>query len=256
MEIKKPVIELQNVTVVLGGKEILKNVSFKVEHGEILVIIGPSGSGKTVLLKTIAGVYHPNMGKVLVEGKDWEELKQDEKHDLSSRLGMLFQRNALFDSLTLQENIEFPLKEHFEYSDEKMRKISLGLLKDVNLGDKSDRYPYELSGGMQKRLALARALALSPEIVFYDDPVAGQDPIQEDQMTDLILDLKKKFNSTVILVTSSMLTTYKMADRILMVVDGEVLDLGTPEETQASEDPRVQQFINGKLEGPIDFTKL
>ncbi|MCB0392533.1 MAG: ATP-binding cassette domain-containing protein [Bdellovibrionales bacterium] len=242
-----------DVTIELGGKVILKDVNLKIFPGESIVIIGPSGHGKTVLLKTLAGVFAPTKGHVLVEGEDWQNLESQEKHDLAQKLGMLFQKDALFDSLTAAENIAFPLKEHTQKNPEEIESIVLKLLDYVNLTEAHDKFPHELSGGMQRRLGIARALALSPTIVFYDDPTAGQDPIRSDAMAERILELKKEFNSTMITVTSDMLRAYQLADRIIMVVNGEVFEVGTPETIESNKDPRVQQFINGQIQGPIRY---
>ncbi|MCB0377823.1 MAG: ATP-binding cassette domain-containing protein [Bdellovibrionales bacterium] len=253
---KTPVIELKNVSVAFGEKKIFAKVNLSIPQGQSVAIIGPSGSGKTVLLKTMAGVIPPSTGQVLVEGEDWRALESEEKHQLASRLGMLFQRDALFDNMTLLENVAFPMREHHMMSEREILKRSEELLGMVNLGEKKDKYPYELSGGMQKRLGIARALALSPKIVFYDDPVAGQDPVQSDQVANLIWDLKKKYNSTLIFVSSKMEFAYTLAERIFMVVEEEVLDLGSPEQTQNHPDPRVQQYINGRLEGPLQLKNI
>ena len=257
-QIKKtvPDIEVKNVSMDLGGVPIFKNANLKVGKGEAVVIIGPSGGGKTVLLKTIAGVHKPTQGRVLVEGVDWQDLDSQGRHDLARRIGMLFQEGALFDSLSVLDNVAFPLREHNENkdrSDKEILEVSKDLLGKVNLGGMDTKLPYELSGGMQKRLGIARALALNPQIIFYDDPTAGQDPVQSEQMADLIYDLKNQFNSTVVLVTSDMHVAYQIADRIIMVVGEDVVDCGSPQETKDNPDPRVQQFIHGRLEGPIDI---
>lgn len=249
-----PTLEMKNVTVELGGKIIFKDVNLVVHENESVVIIGPSGHGKTVLLKTLAGVYEPIKGHVFVEGEDWQSLESTEKHRLAQKLGMLFQKDALFDSLTAAENIAFPLKEHTHKSQKEIDKIVDDLLNIVDLKNSHDKLPHELSGGMQRRLGIARALALSPKIVFYDDPTAGQDPIRSDAMAERILELKKKFNSTLITVTGDMMRAYQIADRIIMVVGGDVFEAGTPSTIDKNPDPRVQQFINGRLEGPIRYT--
>ena len=247
----KHILELKNVTVELGGKIILKDISFKIYDQESVVIIGPSGHGKTVLLKTMAGVFKPTHGQVLIDGEDWQKLESADKHHLARKLGMLFQNSALFDSMTVLENVIFPMLEHSLWPKEQLNDKAMHLLEITHLGAHAHKLPHELSGGMQRRLGIARALALNPKIIFYDDPVAGQDPVQADEMTNLMLELKRENKSTMITVTSSMDIAYKMADRILMVVDQEVLDVGTPDEIKKNPDARVQQFIHGRLEGPI-----
>lgn len=248
-------VTADNVTVVLGGTVILKNVNLKINEGETVVFIGPSGSGKTVLLKTLAGVYAPSTGKVLLEGENWQQLDNEGKHKLARKLGMLFQQGALFDEMSTLENVEFPIREHYpEKADDEVHALAKDLLESVNLGDSLKKIPSELSGGMQRRLGVARALALNPEVIFYDDPVAGQDPIQADTVRKLIQKFQKANNSTVILSTSSMRFAYKVADRIFMVIDQEVIETGTPEETQNFSDARVQQFIKGEVKGPISVS--
>lgn len=247
-------ITAENVTIQLGGVVILKDINLKIEQGETVVFIGPSGGGKTVLLKTLAGIYPPTKGEVLVEGENWQKLENEDKHKLAKKLGMLFQQGALFDQLTTLENVEFPIKEHYHHMpDKEVHALAKELLESVNLGDSLKKIPSELSGGMQRRLGVARALALNPEVVFYDDPVAGQDPIQADTVRKLIQKFQAKNNSTVVLSTSSMNFAYKVADRIFMVVDQEVIETGSPEQTQQFDDPRVQQFIKGELKGPISI---
>lgn len=246
-----PAIEMQNVTVSFGDDTILKNVSLKVLHGETLVIIGQSGAGKSVLLKTMAGIQPPTSGKVLCEGVDWQSLSTEGKHDLSYKIGMQFQKSALFDDLTSAENIAFPLKEHTKLSEAEIEKRVLECLDAVNLTDAHELYPHQLSGGMRQRLGIARAIALKPEIIFYDDPTAGLDPINSDRMAEMIIDLKKQTNSTVIIVTHDILRAYQLAGRIVLVVNQEVIETGDADQTAHHPDPRVQQFIHGSLTGPL-----
>lgn len=245
------VIQAKNVTISFGEKVILKDINLDVLEHETLVFMGPSGSGKTVLLKTLAGIYAPTQGEVLIQGENWQSLESEEKHHLARKLGMLFQQGALFDTLTTLENVEFPIREHNDLPEEEIHEHAKDLLRKVNLGDSFDLKPSELSGGMQRRLGIARALALNPEVIFYDDPVAGQDPIQSDQVSTLMMDFKKRNNSTLVVTTSNMKMAYKIADRIFMLIDQEMIETGSPEETKKHPDHRVQQFINGNLHGPI-----
>lgn len=257
------VIELKNVTVSfprldsqdnsLEEDVILKNINLQIKHGETLGIIGPSGGGKTVLLKTMAGLYVPKQGHVYCEGEDWQNLQSEAKHKLAEHIGMLFQKNALFDSLTAAENIAFPIEEHTQWPKDKIDARVRECLDAVGLLDAYNKLPHELSGGMRQRLAIARSIALNPEINFYDDPTAGLDPINTDKTIDLLMDLKKRYNSTVLLVSHNLLCAYKMADRIVMVANQEVIETGTPEQTRNHPDPRVQQFIQGKLAGPLHW---
>ena len=254
---RKILIEIQNVTLSFGENTIFENINLDVFENESIALIGPSGGGKTVLLKLLAGVYKPTKGRVLIHGEDWQSLESEEKHELAKKVGMMFQQSALFDTLTSIENIEFPIREHYDDRPEKeIKELAKSFLEMVNLAGSEDKLPSQLSGGMQKRLAIARALVLSPEVVFYDDPLAGQDPIQSDQMSNLIIDFKNKNRSTLIMASSKMKPAFNIADRIIMVVDKELLITGSPEETKAHKDPRVQQFINGNLEGPIKMRSL
>jgi len=247
------VIELKNVSVGFGEDLILKNINLSVKKGEILVLIGPSGGGKTVLLKTMAGIYTPLQGQVFCEGIDLATLSQPERHRLAQHLGMQFQKSALFDSLTVYENVAFPLKEQGHFSESKMDIRIKECLDAVNLSASSHLFPHEISGGMRQRLGIARAIAMKPEIVLYDDPTAGLDPINADKIVELIIDLKQKHNSTIIVVTHSMDVAYRINGTIALVANQDVLITGNREQTEAHPDPRVQQFIHGRLIGPITF---
>jgi phospholipid/cholesterol/gamma-HCH transport system ATP-binding protein len=246
-------IEMIDVTVVLDGDIILKDINLKIGVGETFVIVGPSGGGKTVLIKTMAGIYKPKTGKVLCEGDDWTNLQSQKKHELAKHIGVQFQKSALFDALTAAENIAFPLKEHTDLTDAEIEDRVQYCLNAVNLSGAHDKLPHDLSGGMRQRLGIARAIALNPEIIFYDDPTAGLDPINSDLMGDLILDLKTKQKSTAIIVTHSMALAYKMAGRIALVADQTVIVTGNKDETLNHPDPRVQQFIHGSLQGPLSL---
>lgn len=248
---KKIVIDAQDITISFKDKCILKNINLKIYEHETIVFIGTSGSGKTVLLKTLAGIYPPSKGRVLIQNENWQQLESKEKHTLARKLGMLFQQGALFDTMTTLENIEFPIREHYDLPEEEIHQHAKELLTKVNLADSFDKKPSQLSGGMQRRLGIARALALNPEVIFYDDPVAGQDPIQSDQVSTLMMDFKKKNNSTLIVTTSNLKAAYKLADRIFMLIDQEIIEAGTAEQTKHNPDPRIQQFIHGDLTGPI-----
>lgn len=248
---QKVILSTQNVSKSFGSNVVLKDINLKIFEGESIVFIGPSGSGKSVLLKLLAGIYPPSSGQVFIRDENWQALESEEKHHLARKLGMMFQQGALFDTLTAFENVKFPINEHYDLPEEEVNKMATDILARVNLQEAHHKIPSELSGGMQKRLAIARALVLNPEVVFYDDPVAGQDPIQSDLMSDLILEFKRKNNSTLVMSTSNMRTAFKVADRIFMVVHKEVIETGNPEQTKNHSDPRVQQFINGRVEGPL-----
>lgn len=244
-------IELKNVGVRLDEQQILSNVELSVPTHSCLVLVGPSGHGKTTLLKTIAGLIAPQEGEVVIENQNINKLSDAERTRLVQSMGMLFQKNALFDSLTCAENIAFPLRETTKLQDDEIRQKVEFFLEAVGLSHAFKLYPDEISGGMQKRLGIARALALRPKIVLYDDPTAGLDPITSKKIIELIIDIQKKSEATVVAVTNDMNRAYQMADTIAMVVDGGVIVTGTPEETKRHKDPRVQQFIRGQLEGPL-----
>ena len=247
-------IELRNVNFSFGRETLLRNVSFSIAEGETVVLIGPSGQGKTTLLKIMAGLLTPVTGTASIEGLDLAKTRGKEREMLAKKMGMLFQKNALFDSLTCAENVAFPMREVGGYAtspNSEVMKIANAYLDAVGILHAKDLLPDEISGGMQKRLGIARALALKPSIVFYDDPTAGLDPITSRKIVQLIEELKKQSNATVVAVTNDMHRAYQMAHRIFMVIDNEVIDCGTPAETQANQDPRVVQFIRGRLEGPL-----
>lgn len=249
-----PSIELRNVTFSFGREPLLRDVSISVANGETLVLIGPSGQGKTTLLKLMAGLIIPEKGDASIESINLKTATRPQREELAKKMGMLFQKNALFDSLTCTENVAFPMREvgGFENSSPaEVNKIAHSFLDAVGILHAKDLLPDEISGGMQKRLGIARALALEPSIVFYDDPTAGLDPITSRKIVQLIQELKEKSNATIVAVTNDMHRAYQMADKIAMVIDGEVIVTGTPAETQAHEDPRVMQFIRGQLEGPL-----
>ncbi len=246
-----PTIEFQDVCIAFDEECVLSNINFKIQEGEKFVVIGPSGEGKSVLLKLIGGILEPTAGKVLIKGKDINKNSQKERDALLCSMGMLFQKNALFDSLTSGENIAFPMREVLGSSEEEIKLKVEQFLEAVAIPQAKDLYPDEISGGMQKRLGIARALALDPEIILYDDPTAGLDPITSRLIVHLINDLQHQKNSTLVAITNDMKRAYQMADKIAMVVDGELVITGDEKETREHKDPRVRQFIQGQLRGPL-----
>jgi phospholipid/cholesterol/gamma-HCH transport system ATP-binding protein len=248
---KNPAIQVKDLTLKFGNEVILDKISLDIAEGESFVIVGPSGHGKSVLLKTFAGLIAPTSGTVSVRGQDWQKLAGVSRQELLCKLGMLFQKNALFDSLKVGENVAFPLQEVTALDSGAInRKVDL-FLEAVGIPHAKDLFPDEISGGMQKRLGIARALALDPEIIFYDDPTAGLDPITSRKIIELILDLRRKNNSTIVTITNDMNRAYQLADRIGMVVDRELVVTGSPEDTQKHQDQRVHQFVRGELLGPL-----
>lgn len=244
-------IEFRKVSIRFGVDVLLDEVSLTVAPGEKVVVIGPSGQGKSVMLKLIAGIIRPTSGQVLVDGLDLHELSESERHRIMRKMGMLFQKNALFDSLTVGENIAFPLRETGRLAESDIQSKVVKFLEAVGIGHARELFPDEISGGMQKRLGIARALALDPQVILYDDPTAGLDPITSRKIIDLILDLQKDLKSTVVAITNDMSRAYQMADRIVMVVDKGVIVTGNVSDTKKHQDPRVHQFIRGALEGPL-----
>ena len=247
----QPTVELKSLNISFADVELLKEVNLEVQKQESFVIVGPSGQGKTVLLKLMSGLLEPTKGQVLIESNDLNQMKLSEKDQLMRKMDMLFQKNALFDSLTCAENIAFPMREVTKATEKEIEEKIDFFLNAVDIPHAKNLFPDEISGGMQKRLGIARALALDPQIIFYDDPTAGLDPITSRKIIRLILDLKDKNQSTVVTVINDMNRAFQMADRIGMVVDGELIITGSVEETKNHSDPRVQQFIHGSTQGPL-----
>lgn len=244
-------IEIKNLHKNFNGLQVLKGLDLSIEKGETLVIIGRSGCGKSVLLKHIIGILKPDLGGVFVDGIDITKMNEYGLTEYRKRFGMLFQGAALFDSLTISENVSFGIDEHMNLSENEKNNRVREYLAMVGLKGIEDKKPAELSGGMKKRVGLARAIAMHPEFILYDEPTTGIDPIMGDIINDLILKLHDQLRITSIAVTHDMVSAYKIADRIAMVYDGKVVLTGSPEEIKESEDPIVRQFISGSAEGPI-----
>ncbi len=235
-----------------GDNKVLRGVNFRLRRGETLVIIGQSGCGKSVLLKHIMGLLKPDKGKVFVDDVEITSLAEDELHTITRKFGMLFQGTALFDSMTVGENVAFGLERYTDYSQEEIKELVRENLARVGLRDIENLMPYELSGGMRKRVGLARAIAYKPDIILYDEPSTGIDPIRADAINDLIIRMKKDMKATELIITHDMVSAYKIADRIGMLYEGKIIEVGTPEEIENSKNPIVQQFIHGRAEGPIE----
>lgn len=244
-------IEIVDLYKSFGQKEVLRGVNLFIEKGQSMVIIGGSGSGKSVLLKHIIGLLKPDKGSVFIEGLDITKLNEKDLYKVRKKFGMLFQGAALFDSLKVWENVSFFLMRHRGISEKKAKEIAIEKLRLVGLVGVEDLMPSELSGGMRKRVGLARSIAHDPEILLYDEPTTGLDPIMADAINDLIIDLKKKLNVTSVAITHDMHSAYKIGDRIAMLYEGKIIEVGTPEEIKNSSNPIVRQFITGSAKGPI-----
>ena len=240
------IIEFQKVNMAFGKKEILNEVSFTVEKGETLAVIGPSGSGKSTILRLLIGLLEPTGGKILINGQDVSLFDEDHWNALRQKMGMVFQYSALFDFLTVGENVAFGLRQHTEMNEAEIQKIVAERLEQVGLPGTQTAYPAELSGGMKKRVSLARATALQPEIVLYDEPTAGLDPIMSENINDLIVKTRESMGVTSILVTHDMRSVFKVADRIALLYDTRIAAMGTVEEIRNNPHPVLQQFINGQ----------
>ena len=244
-------IEIINLSKSFGDNRVLDNLNLNIESGEVTVIIGRSGCGKSVLLKHIIGLLKPDFGQVIIDNSDVARMEANELDDLRLKFGMLFQGAALFDSMTVYENIGFALLEHTDMKEDLVREKVARALKLVDLEGIEDLLPSELSGGMKKRVGLARAICNDPKIILYDEPTTGLDPIMADAINDLIIDLNHKLKMTSIVVTHDMTSAYKIATRIAMLYHGKIVEVGTSEEIRNTEDPLVRQFITGAAKGPI-----
>ncbi|MBO6235300.1 MAG: ABC transporter ATP-binding protein [Schwartzia sp.] len=236
-------IELKQVDKSFGDKQVLKNISFRVENGETLALIGGSGSGKSTLLRMMIGLDRPTAGEIWIDGTEITQLSEDELDDVRLSMGMVFQYSALFDSMTVGDNVAFGLREHTDYDEEKIREIVREKLLLVGLPDSEDMMPGELSGGMKKRVSLARALAFGPSIIFYDEPDSGLDPVMTRKIDDLIVETQKKLGVTSIVVTHDMESACLVANRIAMLYQGEIIAIEKPEDFRRMKDPRIREFL-------------
>jgi phospholipid/cholesterol/gamma-HCH transport system ATP-binding protein len=244
-------IELKGLSKSFGAKIVLKGLNLTIQDGETLVIIGRSGIGKSVLLKHISGIMQPDEGKIVIDGTDIFSLSSREQSQFRLSIGMLFQGAALFDSLNVRENVGFSLYEHSKMPHAEIEAKVRVKLGQVGLKDIDDLMPAELSGGMKKRVGLARAICNDPKIILYDEPTTGLDPINADAINDLILAMQAKMKVTSVVVTHDMVSAYKVANRIAMLHDGKIIAVGTPDEMKTSKDPYVKQFITGSATGPV-----
>ena len=256
----EPVISLRNLRVSYGEREILHGISFDVLPGETLVILGGSGSGKSTLLRTLVGLEKPSAGEILIKGQDLAKASAADLDEIRKKIGMSFQGGALFGSMTVGENVALPLREHTRLAESTIEIILRLKLEQVGLEGFEYYAPSQLSGGMKKRAALARALAMDPEILFFDEPSAGLDPIIAAGIDELILHLKRAFRMTIIVVTHELASAFLIADRMLLIDRGNVVALGTPEEMRSSRQPRVRQFLDRvpepEISGEMDYLQM
>ncbi len=244
-------IQIRDLSKAFNGTPVLRHVTLAIKAGETMVVMGRSGCGKSVLLKHLIGLLKPDAGSVHVDGIDITQLSGRSLDKLRMKFGMLFQSAALFDSMSVGENVGFALREHTTMSPGAIRKRVQECLEMVGLKGIEALAPSELSGGMRKRVGLARALAMHPEIILYDEPTTGIDPVMADVINRLIVALRDQLKVTSVVVTHDMSSAYKVADRMAMLYNGSILQVGTPEEIRRSANPAVQQFIRGEAEGPI-----
>ncbi len=244
-------IKIINLKKSFGDKKVLDGVNLEIEKGKITVIIGRSGEGKSVLIKHIMGLLRPDEGSIFLDDLEITSMRERDFNEVRKRFGMLFQGAALFDSMTVGGNVGFPLKEHTDLNDEDIIKVVREKLKRVGLVGVEEMMPAELSGGMKKRVGLARAIVMDPEIVLFDEPTTGLDPIMSDSISDLVLDTQRVLKTTYILITHDIPFTYKIADKIAMLHEGKIIEQGSVEEMKANPDPILRQFLEGRAEGPI-----
>ncbi|MCK4851646.1 MAG: ABC transporter ATP-binding protein [Candidatus Omnitrophica bacterium] len=253
MEERETVIEVTDLVKKFGDRTVLNGVNLKISKGETFVIMGGSGCGKSTLLRHIIGNLKPTSGKVCLLGTDITGLEGAQLDEIRKKIGMSFQSSALFDSMTVGENVSLPLREHTVLEKNIIDIMVTMKLELVGLRGFEDLMPSEISGGMKKRVGLARAIAMDPQIIFYDEPTAGLDPIMAAVIDRLIVDLSRKLSITSVVVTHDMKSVMGIADRIAMLHEGKVLEVGTPEEIRNSANQTVRQFINGSFDGPISF---
>lgn len=241
-----PLIELRNVSKAFGNLVVLDQVNLAIEEGESLVVLGASGSGKSVMLKHVVGLLRPDSGEIFFDGKRVDTLSERDWVPIRKQFGFLFQMGALFDSMTVEENVAFPVQEHTSKSAQEISKIVERCLRLVGLPGVRKQMPAQLSGGQRKRVALARAIALEPRVILYDEPTTGLDPIRADVINELILILKQELNVTSIVVTHDMHSAFKVASRIVMLHQGKFIFDGTSQEIQKSDNPIIQHFVRGE----------
>jgi len=248
-------IEVENVSKQFDGRWVLKDVTFTIESGETMIIMGGSGCGKSTMLRCMIGLLRPETGSIRYDGKDIVQMDEDEVNALRTRWGMCFQGGALFNSLSLGDNVALAIREHTKTPENLINIMVRMKLDMVGLTGFQDLKPSEISGGMRKRVALARSIALDPKVVFYDEPGAGLDPIVGGVIYQLIKDISEKMRTTSVVVTHEMQFAFRIADRMAMLHEGEIVRIGKPEIFRDTDDPLVNQFITGAADGPIPLRR-
>ena len=248
---RRPVIECEGVVKAFGGLKVLDGVTCSIPEGEITVIMGPSGTGKSVLLRHFVGLLMPDAGDVRVEGKSIPNLDEDALLGLRRNMGMLFQDGALFSSMNLFDNVAFPLRQHTKKPEKEVREIVMSRLKEVGLAGAEKKMPNELSGGMRKRAGFARALVLEPRILLFDEPDSGLDPVRTALLCELIREVQRKYGSTAVIISHDTKAVFEVADDVVLLHGGKVVDQGPKEKIKNSAKEFTQQFIRGAVHGPL-----
>lgn len=238
-------IKLENVSIAFHGNRVLDSINLDIAEGEIMVIIGPSGSGKSTILRLMIGLLRPTSGEIWINGQEISRLDEEELNVIRRKMGMVFQYSALFDSMSVGENVAFGLRQHTSLTEDEIARTVRRRLRMVGLAGREDVMPSQLSGGMKKRVSLARAIAVNPQIVLYDEPTAGLDPIMSTTIDRLICSTRRILNVTSVVVTHHMSSAFNIADRIAMINEGKIIEIGTVSEIKKSANPIVQQFIHG-----------
>ncbi|HEY9854543.1 MAG TPA: ABC transporter ATP-binding protein [Stenomitos sp.] len=245
------IVEFRNVHKAFGKQKVLDDVSLRIERGKTTVIIGPSGTGKSVFIKLLVGLLRPDQGAITVDGQDITCMHERELYETRKKFGMLFQDGALFDSMNVGDNVAFPLRQHTKKSEREIREIVAAKLAQVGLPGVEHKFPSELSGGMRKRVGIARAIALEPEIVLFDEPNSGLDPVMSDAIDKLILRMQHELGLTFIVISHDIPGTFQIADRIAMLYKSKLIAYGSCETLKTSDDPILRQFFDRSADGPI-----
>lgn len=246
-------IVLENLSKSFNGVKVLNGLDMTFDERKITVVIGRSGGGKSVMLKHIVGLMKPDSGRVLINGLDINTLKKKEINEIRKKFGMVFQDGALLDSLNVFDNVAFPLRSHLKIRESEIKERVFSMLEDVGLAGQERKMPSEISGGMRKRVGVARALMLNPEIMLFDEPTSGLDPIMSDVINTLITSVHSKFKFTGVIISHDIIGAYKTADVVAMLYEGKIIESAIPEIFRDSSNPIVKQFISGSMEGPISI---